>query len=164
MFADVLSVLPGVELNFHVLYCNANKTVRPRNLRLAHMIRRRLTAAAIALILIPVGIAWRMSPLHLPPFLYKYGGSVLWAAMIYWLVAALLPRLSPRAIAVQAALIATFVEFSRLYHAPALDAFRLTLAGKLILGRVFAVSDIAAYWLAIAVAAAIDWRSLQPPE
>jgi hypothetical protein len=128
------------------------------------MTRRRFTAAALALILIPVGISWRMAPLHLPPFLYKYGGSVLWAAMVYWIVVALLPRLRPPTAGALAAIVAALVEFSRLYHAPALDAFRLTLAGKLILGRVFSLRDIAAYWLAIATAAVIDWRCLRSPE
>jgi hypothetical protein len=117
---------------------------------------RRLLCPAIALVLIPVGIAWRMAPLHLPPFLYKYGGSVLWAAMVYWLVAALLPRLRPFRVAGLAALIAALVECSRLAHTPSLDAFRVTLAGKLILGRFFSVKDIAAYWLAIFVCAAAD--------
>jgi hypothetical protein len=102
-----------------------------------------------------------MAPLHLPPFLYKYGGSVLWAAMVYWLVAAVLPRLHPGTVAVLAALIAAAVEFSRLCHTPALDAFRLTLAGKLILGRFFSVRDIAAYWLAIAATGFIDWRKIR---
>jgi len=125
--------------------------------------RRRAVCAAIAILLIPVGIAWRMAPLHLPPFLYKYGGSVLWAAMVYWIVAAMLPRLRPVTVGLLAALIAALVEFSRLYHAPALDAFRLTLAGKLVLGRFFSLRDIAAYWLAIAVAAAIDHLLPHPP-
>ena len=122
---------------------------------------RRLFSATIAVLLIPVGIAWRMAPLHLPPFFYKYGGSVLWAAMVYWIVAALLPRLRPVTLGALAGSLTAVVELSRLYHAPALDAFRLTLAGKLILGRLFSVYDIAAYWLAIAVAAAIDWRWLR---
>jgi len=103
-----------------------------------------------------------MAPLHLPPFLYKYGGSVLWAAMVYWLTAALLPRRRPIAVAATAATIAALVEFSRLLHTTGLDAFRLTLAGKLILGRFFSVRDIAAYWLAIAAAALIDWRWMRP--
>jgi hypothetical protein len=117
---------------------------------------RRLISAALALALIPIGIAWRLAPLHLPPFLYKYGGSVLWAAMLYWLAAALLPRLSPSRVAALAALIATLVECSRLVHAPALDAFRTTLAGKLLLGRFFSLKDILAYWLAILACAALD--------
>jgi Protein of unknown function (DUF2809) len=117
----------------------------------------RLISAAIALALIPIGIAWRMAPLHLPPFLYKYGGSVLWAAMVYWLVAALFPRLSPVRVAGLAAAVATLVEYSRLVHTPALDSFRITLAGKLILGRFFSAKDILAYWLAIFACAAVDW-------
>jgi hypothetical protein len=117
-----------------------------------------LVCLAIAAILIPIGVAWRMAPLHLPQFLYKYGGSVLWAAMVYWLAAAMLPRSRPGAVALLAAAIAALVEFSRLLHIPALDAFRLTLAGKLILGRFFSLWDILAYWLAIAVAATVDSR------
>jgi hypothetical protein len=99
-----------------------------------------------------------MAPLHLPPFLYKYGGSVLWAAMVYWLLAALFPRSHPIKIAIAAAAMSALVEFSRLFQLPALDAFRLTLAGKLILGRFFSLCDIAAYWLAIAATALADWR------
>lgn len=121
-----------------------------------HRARRRNFCAAIALGLIPLGIAWRLAPLHLPPFLYKYGGSVLWAAMVYWLVAAFFPRLNPVRIAGLAGVIAALVEFSRLYHSPALDAFRITLAGKLILGRFFSLKDVLAYWLAILACAAID--------
>lgn len=119
-------------------------------------IHRPAVCLAIAVALIPVGIAWRMVPLHLPPFLYKYGGSVLWAAMVYWLVAALLPRLVPVRVAILAAVIAALVECSRLIHTPALDTFRLTLAGKLILGRFFSEKDIVAYWLAIFGCAAVD--------
>jgi hypothetical protein len=120
------------------------------------LFNRSATCAFIALALIPIGVAWRMAPLGLPPFLYKYGGSVLWAAMVYWLIAALLPRVATAKVALVAALVAAVVEFSRLIHTPALDAFRITLAGKLILGRFFSLRDIVAYWLAIVAAAVID--------
>jgi hypothetical protein len=36
------------------------------------------------------------------------------------------------------------------------DAFRLTLAGRLLLGRFFSLKNIAVYWLAIALAALLD--------
>ena len=118
--------------------------------------RRRMTCAAIASGILAAGLLWRFAPLHLPPFLFKYGGSMLWAAMVYWIVAALLPRLRPRAVGVLAGLIAAMVELTRLYHAPALDAFRSTLAGRLILGKFFSVRNIAAYWLAAFVCAYVD--------
>jgi len=78
------------------------------------------------------GLAIRFVPLGLPYFVVKYGGSMFWALMIYWIVSTLL------------------------CHAPALDAFRLTLPGILLLGRFFSVWDIVAYWLAISIGAIID--------
>jgi hypothetical protein len=59
-------------------------------------------------------------------------------------------------LALFAALIAASVELLRLYHAPALDAFRLTLAGRLLLGRFFSIGDIAVYWIAIAFVTVVD--------
>ncbi len=48
------------------------------------------------------------------------------------------------------------VEFSRLVPIAPIDAFRLTLAGKILLGRYFSVKNILAYILAIAFAAILD--------
>jgi hypothetical protein len=81
---------------------------------------------------------------------------MLWAAMIYWLLALAWSRLSPVVLIVVAGLTATLVELSRLYHTPGLDAFRVSLPGVLLLGRFFSMQDIAAYWLAIVVAAWLD--------
>jgi hypothetical protein len=117
---------------------------------------RRLVCLALLLAATAAGLFWRLAPLHLPWFLYKYGGSALWAVALYWLIAAILPRQRPLLLAFLAAAVAAAVEFSRLLHIPALDAFRYTLAGKLLLGRIFALRNIAAYWLAIALTAVSD--------
>ena len=117
---------------------------------------RRLLCFVLAILTIATGLLWRLAPLGLPAAAYKYGGSALWAVMVYWLVALAFPKLSPLKIAVLAALIAASVELFRLYHAPALDSFRLTLAGRLLLGRIFSRRDIAAYWLAIAFTTIVD--------
>lgn len=111
---------------------------------------------------VAAGLAIRFAHLGLPPFVVKYGGSTLWALMIYWILSTLLPswRLIP--IAVLSGTLATAVEFAKLYHQPALDAFRLTLPGILLLGRIFSVWDIVAYWLAIAVVTAVDKRLRTP--
>jgi hypothetical protein len=118
----------------------------------------RTAYAILALATIAAGLLWRLAPLHLPFFLYKYGGSVLWAVMLYWIAALCRPRSQPLTLALIAAAIACAVELFRLIHTPALDAFRLTLAGKLLLGRVFSPRDIIAYWIAIALTAFIDAR------
>jgi hypothetical protein len=120
------------------------------------MIHRRTIYGALALITIAAGFIWRLAPLHLPPLLYKYGGSIIWAVMVYWLCAMLMPRTRPLHLALVAGLFACCVELFRLIHTPALDAFRLTLAGKLLLGRVFSRTDIVVYWLAIAATAIAD--------
>jgi hypothetical protein len=115
-----------------------------------------------------------MVPFGLSPFWFKYGGSALWAMALYWLLAACFPRLSVVALACLAAVVAAVVEFSRLSRVPAVDAFRLTLAGRLLLGRYFSFKNVVAYWLAIALAALLDlWlvrsggsrseRQLRPP-
>ena len=126
------------------------------------MARRILTSIALLLAATAAGLIWRMAPLHLPWFLYKYGGSMLWAVALYWLLAAILPRLTATRIALIAAVAAAAVEFSRLWHTPGFDAFRVTIAGKLLLGRFFSLKNIASYWLAIALTAWLDKRSLTP--
>jgi hypothetical protein len=122
--------------------------------------RGRSVAISMAIIgaTLVTGLAIRFVPLGLPHVIVKYGGSMLWAIVIYWIVSALLPSRSPRTAALLAAAIATAIECMKLWHTPALDAFRHTLAGILLLGRFFSGWDILAYWLAIAVAAAINNR------
>jgi hypothetical protein len=110
---------------------------------------RRPLALSLTLTSAILGIAWRTLPLHLPWLAYKYGGSALWAIALYWLTAAILPSVKPLHLALIAATLAALLELSRLVHLPALDAFRLTLAGKLLLGRIFSLKNIAAYWSAI---------------
>ena len=105
-----------------------------------------------------VGLVVRFAPLGLPHFISKYGGSTLWALMIYWLVSTLLPRGSIFRVAVISVALATAVEFLKLYHCQSLDAFRLTLPGILLLGRIFSGWDIVAYWLAIGAGAFLDGR------
>ena len=105
---------------------------------------------------IPLGLAWRMVPLGLSPFIFKYGGSMLWAAALYWFLAACLPRLGSLAVAWMAAASAVSLEFSRRWHPATIDAFRVSLAGRILLGRYFSLRNIVAYLLAIALVALID--------
>jgi hypothetical protein len=118
--------------------------------------RRSLSTLALLLLTIPIGLAVRLLPLHLPWFLYKYLGSTLWAIALYWFLAALLPKLRPQALAALATIIATLLELSRLIPIAPIDAFRLTFAGKILLGRYFSLKNIAAYLLAITLTATLD--------
>lgn len=120
--------------------------------------RRSRACALLVAAVVPAGLAWRLAPLHLPPFAYKYGGSLLWAAAVYWSVACLLPRARPVQLAGLALLVSVGVELFKLARLPPVDRFRETLAGKLLLGRYFSFGALAAYALAIALVSALDAR------
>jgi hypothetical protein len=120
--------------------------------------RPHVRSLALCFATIVAGLTVRLVPLGLPASVVKYGGSTLWALMIYWIVSTLSPTLRLLTAALLSGCIATAVEFFKLYHSPGMDAFRLTLPGMLLLGRYFSVWDIVAYWMAISVGALIDMR------
>ena len=107
-------------------------------------------------ITVMAGLAVRMAPLGLPAVVVKYGGSMMWAVMIYWIASTALLQWRLPVVGLVAGAIATGVEFFKLYHSPGMDAFRLTLPGMILLGRFFSVRDIVAYWVAIGLAAWLD--------
>ncbi|MDA9492221.1 ribosomal maturation YjgA family protein [Bradyrhizobium sp. CCBAU 11361] len=121
-------------------------------------LRTSLVRAGLALVVIACGLSlrWHGFPLGLPAFVVKYGGSLLWATMVFLLVGVFVPRLSRMQIAAIAAAVAIVVEFSRLVHMPWLDAFRLTTAGALLLGRIFSLWNLVAYAAGIAFGIWID--------
>ncbi len=116
----------------------------------------RLGFLVAALASIAAGLAVRLVPLGLSPFAVKYAGSALWGAMVFAGVG-VLQLARPLAWRVAAALaIAVATELFRLYHAPGLDAFRLTLPGRLLIGRVFSPWNVVAYGLGITLAALLE--------
>ena len=94
--------------------------------------------------------------LGLPGYVVKYGGSVLWGTMVFLLVAMATSHLAQPRIALIAVAIAIGVELFRLVHSPWLDAFRLTLPGALLLGRIFSVWNMVAYGAGIAIGVWLD--------
>lgn len=120
--------------------------------------RSMLIRACLALVVIACGLSlrWYGFPLGLPAFVVKYGGSLLWATMVFLLVGVLLPWLTRSQLAAIALVIAIAVEFSRLVHTPWLDAFRLTTAGALLLGRIFSLWNLVAYAAGIGFGVWID--------
>lgn len=120
--------------------------------------RKMLIRAGLALVVIACGLSLRLYgfPLGLPAFVVKYGGSLLWATMVFLLIGVLLSRLTPSQLVAIAVAIAVVVEFSRLVHTPWLDAFRLTTAGALLLGRIFSPWNLVAYVAGIVVGVWLD--------
>jgi len=129
----------------------AGRATRMRPRPIAHSLAAMLLTAG-------AGMAVRFGHMGLPAAVVKYGGSAAWALMIYWVVSTAAARWRPGRAGLVAAAIAAGVEFFKLYRSPAVDAFRGTLPGILLLGRYFSLRDIAAYWVAIAAGAWADGR------
>ncbi|MFN4206609.1 MAG: DUF2809 domain-containing protein [Agrobacterium albertimagni] len=123
---------------------------------------QRMRRLGIALAIIACGVCLRLGgyEIGLPYFLVKYGGSTLWGGMVFFLLATLLPHQPLGRLALLSIIAAALIEFSRLYHTPWLDEFRLTLAGALLLGRIFSWWNIVAYGLGIALSAFFEARHL----
>jgi len=126
----------------------------------ATVTRARLAYSLVVIVIIMTGLAIRYPGLGLSWWLAKYGGSLLLGAMGYFIMASAAPEMAAHKRAGVASFIAALVELSRLYHAPGLDEFRLTTAGALLLGRVFSIWDILAYWTGIGGGVVADavWR------
>ena len=118
--------------------------------------RSRAVFLALAAATIVVGLATRRFRRSLPAAVGLYAGDVLWATMVYLLLAAIWPRASIRRLAVGTAAFALAIEMGQLYRAPWIDAVRGTRLGGLVLGFGFLWSDVACYAVGIALAVLID--------
>jgi Protein of unknown function (DUF2809) len=123
--------------------------------------RKRLAYATATIASVVAGLICRWPAIGLPWPVAKYAGSVLWGAMVYAGMRTLRPRSPLLWSAIAACAIAISVECLRLYHQPALDAFRDTLAGQLLLGRLFSLWNIIAYGIGIGGAAFCDFQALR---
>ena len=114
--------------------------------------------AGQCLLIILCGLALRRYGLGtgLPAAIVKYGGSILWGTMVFFLVVIAAPRLSWRTAGLIAASIAVCIELSRLVHTPWLDEFRMTIAGALLLGRIFSARNLLAYGAGIGLGMILD--------
>ena len=113
-------------------------------------------SCGIGVVIVAAGLGVRLAPLGLPAVVVKYGGSTLWALMIYWVLSSLMQKWPLVLIASMSGTVATAVEIFKLYRSPGMDAFRLTPLGMLLLGRIFSGWDIVAYWIAIAAGVGLD--------
>ncbi len=118
--------------------------------------RSRLLTAALLLLTIALGLASRRYATALPSFIAAYAGDALWAAMVYWIAAFILPRANTRTLAAVALGVSFAVELSQLYHAPWINEIRNTRLGALALGHGFLWSDLLCYAAGVALASVVD--------
>jgi hypothetical protein len=119
-------------------------------------VRRRTYIAGAIVVTVAVGLASRRWPWLLPPWLGKYPGDALWAAVVYWTVAFVSPSAPVLRVAAYALAISYLDEFSQLYQAPWINQIRATTIGHLLLGSAFSWLDLLAYTIGIGLCTAID--------
>jgi hypothetical protein len=91
--------------------------------------RHRSVSAFMAVIVMMLGLASRKFGWLLPDIIQKNLGDVLWATMVFFLIALLLPRLSTLQLAAVTFIFCCCIEASKLFHAPWFDAIRATGIG-----------------------------------
>ena len=119
-------------------------------------VRLRYIALAVGTMALGLLVHWR--GVALSPTLRDVLGDALWATMVAWWIAAIAPAVRPLQRAAVAIAFCCLVEFSQLYHAPALDAIRQTTAGSLALGSGFDPRDFAAYAAGVLAAVMLERR------
>ena len=108
------------------------------------------------MVTVAVGLASRKWPWLLPAWLAKYPGDVLWAAVVYWVVAFFAPCAPIVRVATYALAISYLDELSQLYQAPWINQIRATTIGHLFLGSAFSWFDLLGYTAGVGLCNAID--------
>ena len=109
--------------------------------------------------MIGTGLASRKYQAYLPRVIGKYGGDMLWALMVFFIIGFLLKKQSITKVSIIALLFSFAIELSQLYHAPWIDQVRKTIIGRLALGQGFLWSDLICYMLGILTGIAIELQT-----
>ena len=118
--------------------------------------RHRLRYVLLIFATLILGLASRKFSYFLPWWMAKNAGDVLYATLIYWLIGLLAPTLSTLRTATIAILFCFGIEFLKFCTVPWLVAARQSIAGALVLGHGFHVSNLVCYTLGVALAVAIE--------
>ncbi len=109
------------------------------------------------MIVMILGLSSRKLSFVIPDFLDLYLGDVLWALMIFFMIAFFLPTIKTKLVAIIAVLFCFFIEGSQLYHAEWIDKIRHTTLGGLVLGYGFLWSDLVSYVIGIGIGVIIEF-------
>jgi hypothetical protein len=120
------------------------------------LVRSRALYAALALLILPLGLAVRINAERLPAFFGSYAPDMLWALLVFVVAAVLFPRLATWRLALLVLGFAILVECSQLYRAPWINNLRAIRVGGLILGHGFLWSDLVCYTVGVAIGVVLD--------
>jgi hypothetical protein len=121
-----------------------------------HPTRKRAWYAVAVMATIVFGLASRQVPA-----VGKYPGDALWALMVFFGAAILLPRLSSSRLAVVSFGFSCAIEFLKLNQHPVLVSVRHSTLGHLVFGQVFSWQNLVAY--AVGISAGVVLERLAGP-
>lgn len=120
------------------------------------MIRNRILYGLWILLTIGAGLASRHFKAYFPLWVGDYFGDVLWALMVYFIVAFLSKNFKSYEVALFSLLFSYAIEISQLCQAALLNHIRSYKLGALILGFSFSWSDILCYTIGVSVGFLIE--------
>ena len=119
------------------------------------MRRNRVIYLILIVITIILGLLSRKVS-GLPEIASAYSGDVLWAMMVFFIIAFIFNNKSTIFIISWAIIFSYSIEISQLYHAPWIDTIRNTTLGAFVLGFGFLWSDLVCYTVGVITGAIID--------
>jgi hypothetical protein len=117
------------------------------------LMRARVRHAALAIGTIIIGLLVHRGGSMLAPGVCDVLGDALWACMIYWWISVVAPGARPSRRAAGAIAVCWIVELSQMLDIEALNGWRRTTLGHLVLGSDFDTRDLFAYTGGVFVAA-----------
>ena len=118
--------------------------------------RPRSLYAILLAITVALGLGSRQYGAALPDVIARYAGDALWATMVMWIYALILPRASTARLAILALATAYAVELSQLLRASWLNVARESRVGALVLGQGFLWSDLVCYAVGVGIGVMLD--------
>lgn len=119
------------------------------------MKRSRLLYLILTIIVMILGLLSRKIS-GLPKIIELYSGDILWALMVFLIIAFIFNKKSTIFTISWAIIFSYSIEISQLYHAPWIDSIRNTTLGGLILGFGFLWSDLICYTIGIIIGIIIE--------
>ena len=118
--------------------------------------RSRTIFVALALITVAIGLAVHRGE-SLPPAARDMTGDAMWAMMVAWWMGAIAPSAPVARRGASALAFAFAIEFSQMYHASWIDAFRRNPLVHLVLGSDFDARDLLAYSGGVLAAVVVEF-------
>lgn len=120
------------------------------------IMKQKVTYSLIIGITVFCGIYARIKTVWFPDCVNLVLGDILYAFMVYFLVAFLFMNRSLAFRFKMAILFCYLIEISQLYQSEWINALRVTVLGKLVLGSGFLWTDLLAYAIGAGVAFLVD--------